>query len=140
MQPIEKRHSERLVAFALHHLPESETHDHERRYAEVVPLTGRASVSAQGERPNHLRQCDLFAARIAPWSNALRRQFAGEALIAANGTSISQATPDGSNDRRTAPWSWLTKLCWMRRVPKPRRFGELKGGPPTSFHLRQNWF
>jgi hypothetical protein len=34
---------------------------------------------------------------------ALVFQFAGEALIAAKGTSISQTTPDGSNDRRTAP-------------------------------------
>jgi len=58
----------------------------------------------------------------------------------ANGISSSQTTPDGSNDSRASPWSWLTKLCSISRVPKLRWVGLRTTGPPLSAHLRRNCF
>ena len=66
------------------------------------------NFGANAEELNTLVEIEYrsVSQRSARWPGVLVFQAAAAgALIAASGTSISQTTPGGSNDRRTAPLS-----------------------------------
>jgi flavin reductase (DIM6/NTAB) family NADH-FMN oxidoreductase RutF len=72
------------------------------KYPKTIHYRGDGEFMISGENTGKFRK--LFKKQNL--CDELRTpQSDGGALIAANGTSISQTTPDGSNDRRTAPLS-----------------------------------
>lgn len=71
----------------------------------------RLRVGRRGDAHHHAGLSYGRDGKVKPRGYSAASQFEGGGASATKGTSISHTTPEGSNDRRTAPLSWLTKLC-----------------------------